>query len=298
MSASGTPFLILTADDLGRCSAVNEAIFCAHREGVLTSASLMVTGEASAEAVAMAREHPTLAVGLHLVVLSGRPVLPPEQIPHLVGPDGSFPADAFRLGLRCFFSRAAQAELAAEIEAQFRRYAETGLPLDHVDGHCHMHLHPAVLRILLPLAERYGARGFRLPRDRLGAALVYDRRQAATHLLWAAIFALLARYTLKRLRGYRLVVTERVHGLFHTGRMSEGYVLHLLERLDVPSAEIYFHPSTGAFAEPLGPNPGDLATLLSPRVRSLLDARGIVRGSYTELAVRKEIRCSSCFSPR
>lgn len=288
MTAPGGPFLILTGDDLGRCRAVNEAIFRAHREGVLTSASLMVTEEASGEAVALAREHPSLAVGLHLVVLAGRPALPPEQIPHLVGPDGLFPADAFSFGLRCFFSRAAQEELAAEIAAQFRLYAETGLPLDHVDGHCHMHLHPTVLRILLPLAQQYGARGFRLPRDRLATALAYDRRNAGTHVVWAAVFALLARHTLRRLRGYRLVVTERVHGLFHTGRMTEGYLLWLLERLDTSSAEIYCHPSTEAFSEPLGPNPGDLAALLSPRVRALLDARGIVRGSYADLARRKE----------
>ncbi len=298
MSASGRPFLILTADDLGRCRAVNEAVFRAHREGVLTSASLMVTGEASEEAVALAREHPALAVGLHLVVLAGRPALPAEQIPHLVGPDGLFPSDAFSFGLRCFLSRTAQAELAAEIEAQFRLYAEMGLPLDHVDGHCHMHLHPTVLRILLPLAQRYGARGFRLPRDHLGTALAYDRSRAGTHVVWAAVFALLARYTLRHLRGYRLVVTERVHGLFHTGRMTEGYLLRLIERLDTASAEIYCHPSTEGLSEPLGPNPGDLAALLSPRVRALLEEREIVLGSYTGLAERKEARCSSCFSPR
>jgi len=297
VSASAQPFLILTADDLGRCHAVNEAIRRAYCEGVLTSASLMVTGEGSAEAVALASEHPGLAVGLHLVVLAGRPALPPEEIPHLVGPDGLFPQDAFSFGLRCFLSRVAQAELAAEIEAQFRLYAETGLPLDHVDGHCHMHLHPTVLRILLPLAQRYGARGLRLPRDRLGLALAYDRRHATTHIVWAIVFSLLARHTLRTLRGYRFVVTSRVHGLFHTGRMTEGYVLRLLERLDVPSAEIYFHPATDLL-EPLGPNPGDLATLLSPRVRHAIEQRGIVRGSYTDLAERKGAPCFSSCWPR
>ncbi len=284
--------VIFNADDLGDSRAINAAIFQAHRQGVLTSASLMVAGEAAEEAVALAREYPTLAVGLHIVMVDGRPALPPQEIPHLVGLDGRFPQDAVALGLRCFFSRTAQAELAAEIEAQFRLYAQTGLPLDHVDGHYHLHLHPSALRVILPLAQRYGARGFRLPRDELWPALRWSRRQAATQVTWAAIFALLNRYVLRKMRPFPLVTTERVYGLFHSGRMEEGYVIRLLERMRASSAEFYLHPSTQPPQKPFGPNPGDLETLLSPRLREVLQRRGVSLCSYRMLAEEKEETCS------
>lgn len=287
--------VIFNADDLGDSRAINAAILQAHCRGVLTGASLMVTGEAAEEAVALAREHPTLAVGLHIVMVDGRSALPPQEIPHLVGPDGRFPQDAVALGLRCFFSRTAQAELAAEIEAQFRLYAQTGLPLDHVDGHYHLHLHPSALRIILPLARRYGARGFRLPRDELGPALRWSRQQAATQVTWAAIFALLNRHVLRKMRPFPLVTTERVYGLFHSGRMEEGYVVRLLERMRASSAEFYLHPSTQSPQKPFGPNPGDLETLLSPRLREVLQRRGIALCTYRMLAEEKEDPCSLSF---
>ncbi len=279
---------IFNADDLGDSQAINAAIIQAHCRGVLTSASLMVAGEAAEEAVALAREHPTLAVGLHIVMVDGRPALPPQEIPHLVGPDGRFPQDAVALGLRCFFSRTAQAELAAEIEAQFRLYAQTNLPLDHVDGHYHLHLHPSALPIILSLARRYGARGFRLPRDELGPALAWSRRQAGIQVTWAAIFALLNRYVLRKLRPFPFVTTERVYGLFHSGRMAEGYVVRLVEQMHASSAEFYLHPSTSPPQKPFGPNPGDLETLLSPRLREVLERRGIALCTYTRLAEERE----------
>ena len=76
--------IIMNADDFGASAAVNAAIIQAHRQGVLTSASLMVTGPAAAKAVALARQAPDLAVGLHLVVACGKSALPPDRIPHLV----------------------------------------------------------------------------------------------------------------------------------------------------------------------------------------------------------------------
>ncbi|HEX4439875.1 MAG TPA: ChbG/HpnK family deacetylase, partial [Thermoanaerobaculia bacterium] len=129
--------LVVTGDDFGFSDGVNAAIVEAHEHGVLTSASLMVTGDASTGAVAAARELPTLSVGLHLVLVSGRAVLPPPRIPHLVGPDGRFRDSPTAAGLVYRFHPAARRELRAEIRAQLERFRETGLPLAHVDGHLH-----------------------------------------------------------------------------------------------------------------------------------------------------------------
>ena len=274
--------LIVNGDDFGRSPRVNEVVIRAHREGILTSASLMVTGEAFAEAAALAGETPSLAVGLHLVLAGGRAVLPPAEIPHLVDGRGFFLSDPFRAGCRYFFSRAARRELGREMAAQFERFAATGLSLDHVDGHMHLHLHPAVFPRLLPLARRYGARGIRLPRDDFRAALACDRRFLLRKAGWAVSFGVLSRLARRRLRGSGLSFTDRVFGLMQSGAMTEAYLLFLLGRLRAATAEIYFHPSTAA-EEPLGPNPGDLAALLSPALRRAIAERGLILTTYTAL---------------
>jgi hopanoid biosynthesis associated protein HpnK len=288
--------VIVTADDFGRSEAINAAVIRAHREGVLTSASLMVSGAAAGEAVALARATPSLAVGLHLVVIGGRATLAPAQIPHLVGADGRFATDPFRAGLRYVFSRAARAELARELRAQFDAFAATGLPLDHVDGHAHMHLHPVVWDLLVPLAEEYGAAGIRLPRDELGLALRAARVRGTvssngagfvTQVVWAAVFGLLSRWCAGRLREHRLVGTDRVYGLFMTGRMTEAYVVEALRGPRVSKAEFYFHPTASPQSEPLGPNPGDLATLLSPAVRHAIEKQRLHLVRYADLRAGK-----------
>ncbi len=277
--------IILNADDFGASDSINEAILRAHRQGVLTSTSLMVAEDGARGAVALARETPSLAVGLHVVVAGGRAVLPPERIPHIVDGNGSLPDDPLRAGLRYAFSRTAQAELAEEMEAQFERFAATGLPLSHVDSHLHMHVHPTILRLLLPLAERYGAQGLRLPRDDLRISMRFDRQRAGAKVLHAIVFGLLGRWCVRQLDGHPLKVAHRVYGLMQTGRMSERYVVGLLGCLDVPTAELYFHPSTRAEGGPTGPNPADLATLLSPAVRGIIQERGLRLATYPALAL-------------
>lgn len=275
--------IITTADDFGRSRAINAAIIRAHREGILTAASLMVTSEAWQEAVELARANPTLAVGLHLVVSDGRAVLPPTQIPHLVDASGRFPDDPLRLGLRYAFNRAAQRELAAEVTAQFARFAATGLPLSHVDGHQHLHVHPVVFNLLLPLARQYGAHGVRVPADDLWLALRHDRRAAGARIGWALGLGSMLGWCRRRARASGLAVAERVYGVFQSGQMTESYVMTVLRELRTPTAELYFHPSLERLGETLGPNPGDLATLLSPAVRQVIAARGLCLATYASL---------------
>lgn len=276
--------VIFTADDFGRSTAINEAIIEAHQRGVLTAASLMVTGEAVPEAVALARANPTLAVGLHVVVAGGRSVLPHRDIPHLTDHSDRFPVDPAWAGLRYFFSRRARAELALEVSAQFERFAATSLPLSHVDGHMHLHLHPAIFPLILLLAEQYGARGLRLPRDDLWPALSCEPERVGVKVLWWSVFGLLGRWCRRHLRDSDLATTDRVYGLLQSGQMTERYVLHLLRRLRVASAEFYFHPALAPSGEALGPNPGDLATLLSPIVRQTIEEEGLRLATYTTLA--------------
>ncbi len=285
--------VILTADDFGRSPEINAAVIQAHRAGMLTGASLMVTGDACAEAVALARSTPTLAVGLHLVISAGRPALDPSHVPHLVAADGCFPDDPLRLGLRYALDCAAQRELAAEIAAQFARFAATGLPLSHVDGHQHLHVHPTVFSLLLPLARHYGAQGVRVPRDDLRLALRHNRRGAVAKIGWALGLGLVSGWCAARARASGLRVAHRVYGVFQSGQMTEDYVLQALRQLSVPSVEFYFHPSLTRSGEALGPNPDDLATLLSPALRRAFAGQGLRPATYATLAVHESAAAGS-----
>lgn len=272
--------LVVTGDDFGFSSGVNRAILEAHTRGILTSASLMVTGAAAAEAVTLAAAHPTLAVGLHLVVVDGQAVLPPAAIPHLVGPDGRFRHGPVRQGLRYQWSPAARRELRAEIRAQLERFRRTGLRLSHVDGHHHLHLHPVVLEILVEAAGEFGVTTIRLPGEELGIALALDRRDLMMTVVGSWVFGALRRSGARRLRPAGIAFPERVYGLSGNGRMTEDYWLRLLPKIQASRVEIYAHPSLVSEGEPLnmppGVGPAEFAALVSQRVRAALSDHGFV----------------------
>jgi hopanoid biosynthesis associated protein HpnK len=266
----GTPgtsaYVAFTADDFGLSSEVNRAVVRAHREGVLTGASLMVTAGAAEEAVELARAMPSLSVGLHLVLADGRAALAPGRVSRLADAQGRFPKSPIRAGLRWAASAAARRELDGEIEAQFQRFRATGLPLCHVDGHHHLHLHPAVLERVIRLAKRYNVARIRAAHDDLALACRHDPRHRVRMILrWLALGPLIRRARV-RLREEGFVVTDRCYGLLETGRMREGYVVRALGQVSGP-VEFYFHPTEGPRFDPLGANRGDLQTLLSPAVR-------------------------------
>jgi chitin disaccharide deacetylase len=284
--------LIVSGDDFGAAVEVNEGILRAHRDGVLGQTSLMVTGGAAAHAVELARAHPSLAVGLHLVLAQGRPATPPGDIPALVRADGAFRDTPIRNGLRYAWASlraAGRAQLRRELDAQLHAFARTGLPLSHVDGHVNIHLHPMVLPILLELAPRYGIRAVRVSRESLGAALRYDRRHALRKTFEGAAFHALAAYAAPRLRAAGIVTADRVFGMHQTGHVDERYLLHVVDTLPPGVSEIYAHPATGravvmaAFQDGYD-HAGEVAALTSPRVRAALDAAGVELTTYRDLA--------------
>ena len=271
-NASARRGLIVTADDFGLHPAVNEAVELAHRDGVLTAASLMVGAPAAADAVARARRLPRLRVGLHLVLADGAAVLPRETIPALVDAEGRFGDRMARDGMRFFFLPAVRRQLAAEIRAQFEAYAATGLALDHVNAHKHFHLHPTVLSLILRIGRDYGLRAVRLPAE------------AGAPILLRPWLRLLAR----RLDAAGIVHNDSVVGIAHSGGMDEKAMLEALQALPNGVTEIYLHPATAsgsviAASMPDYRHADELAALLSPRVRAAVERLGVPRGGFTDL---------------
>lgn len=254
--------ILITADDFGRSTEVNAAVEQAHQQGVLTAASLMVGERAVPEAVAIARRNPGLAVGLHLTLTDGTPILPARHIPALVGGDGRFRDDMAGLGLLLATSAAARTQLAAEIAAQVAAFHATGLPCAHLDAHKHYHLHPVIGALACRIAAAAGVPRVRVPWE--PPSLV----SGASRAPWP--MAALLRRTAAR---HGLTAADRVVGLAWSGAFTADRLRWVLPRLPSGSTELYFHPAThGRFC---GAAPGyryadELAALLDPRVRTAL----------------------------
>ena len=276
--------LIITGDDFGFSGGVNRAIIEAHEAGVLTNASLMVAGEAFEGAVSLARQHPRLAVGLHLVLSDLRAALPARRIPHLVDGRGKFSSNLFTAGFRYQCHPAAARELRAEIRAQLEKFRRTGLRLSHVDGHQQMHMTPIVLRELVRLAGEFGIRAIRIPSEEFRLALRVDRSGFWEKGSLSVAFGMLRSYAANRLKPAGICFPNRVYGLLQSGRMTEDYLLKLIPQIRSDRVEIYVHPTTDdRDADPKGASRSQLDALLSGRVRQALDSAGFRLSTYAEL---------------
>ncbi len=265
-------YLIVTADDFGAARCVNEAVEIAHTQGILTAASLMVAGEAVDDAVERAHRLPGLGVGLHIVLADGRPVLPPEKLPALVGPDGQF-LGMIRTAFAIALWPPARRQMRAEVSAQFARFAATGLPLDHVNSHKHFHLHPMIASAIVDAGKRHGLAAMRVPVEPGIAGLA-----AALMRWWAGRLG-------KRLRRAGLAVNDRVAGLAATGQFDTPRMVKAIDSLADGVTELYCHPAT-ADAYP-GSAPGyryreELAALTAPQARAAVIASGAGHGNFRQ----------------
>lgn len=268
--------LIVNADDFGRSPSINQAVIRAHREGVLTTASLMVNEPDALEAIALAKENSKLGVGLHLTLLCGHSALPPEKIPGLVNARGEFSDHPVGVGFRYFARRDLREQLRAEIHAQFARFRASGLPLDHLNGHLHLHLHPTVFGLLCEDATQLGLRQVRWTRDdfRLNASIAHGRwLYRVSH---AALFVVLAARSRAAFRRLNFRSPERVFGLLQDSHVDEEYVLKLLPRLPPGDSELYSHPSLDKFRH-------EFDALVSPQVKARVAELGIRLIRYQDL---------------
>lgn len=275
--ANPAPRLIVNADDFGRSHAINQAVAQAHREGILTSASLMTGGAAFDEAVEIARQNPTLAIGLHLTLVAGNCTAPHERVAQIAEPRGQLHHNPVRAGMRFFFrGRSLRPDLENEIDAQFEKFHSTGLALDHVNGHLNFHLHPSILSLLLKRATNWKIPAIRLTRDPFFLNAQLSSGNWAYRISHGIIFTLLSWWAKPRLRALGLRYADPVFGLLQNGRVTEEYLCRLLPRIRTGTAELYSHPSTDD-SRP------ELEALVSPKVKSVLQQGKIQLIRYGDL---------------
>lgn len=249
--------LIVNADDLGYARGVNSGALRAHREGIVTSATLMTNAPAADEAAALARSAPSLDVGIHLVLTSGDPLTAPAEVPSLVGPDGAFrrPRDVIGAG------RARTGEVLVEFRAQYARgRALLGREPSHMDTHHWMEQEPAVLDAFVALAAETGA---------------------AARCLTPSIR--------ERLRAAGVRTTDHYRRDFqHEGHIDVASLLAVIGSLEDGVTELGCHP--GEHDADLAARSGyarerevELATLTDPAVRALVADLGIELATFAAL---------------
>ncbi len=280
--------VIITGDDFGLALPVNEAVAEAHARGVLTTASLMVGAGAAADAIERAKALPTLAVGLHVVLVEGRPLLPPHEIPDLVDSQGELPATPVRSGMRFFFRPGITRQLEAEIRAQFEAFRASGLRLDHVNAHNHMHLHPTVLSLILKVGASFGMKAARVPWEPPLPSWRASGRGLMPKLAgWLFLLPLL-KLMRRKFRRQGIRFNDFIFGLTETGGMRLELVRSLLNHLPDGVTELYFHPATSRCREldrtmPDYLHEEEFRTLTDDSIREALAAQGVQRISFSDL---------------
>jgi predicted glycoside hydrolase/deacetylase ChbG (UPF0249 family) len=231
--------LLINADDFGLTPGVNRAIAELHDAGCLLSTTLMATGAAFTDAVALAKARPTLAVGCHIVLTDGIPALPPADIPSLLGEDrmnlrpklGAFIRDLM-------LGRLNESEIEREATAQIRTLQDAGIAVSHIDSHKHTHLFPAIVRPLARAAAACGVHALRNPFEPAwsmrSGSLVRSLQLRALNRLHDPFF--------QQFDADAFATTEGTLGVSATGNLNDHALCKILQVMPEGTWELVCHP--------------------------------------------------------
>ena len=284
--------LIVNADDLAWSDGVNRGIAHAHRNGLVTSTSLLANGRAFASALEVAHANPELGVGVHLNLSDGPPTANPAEVKNLLNPSGDLEASPENLLLRIAGRSLELPEVEREWDAQIHKIRAAGIAPTHLDGHKHVQMLPGLFEIALRLAKKHGIRAIRVAHEesKLRTLLSSGGDQKTSVVLKQGVQArglkLLARDAREMADHAGLVTTDYFCGIAQTGVMTREGVEQLLTHLPDGSTELMCHPgyadaelkrSSTRLQES---RQTELAILTDPRIRKLVASRGIRLISY------------------
>jgi predicted glycoside hydrolase/deacetylase ChbG (UPF0249 family) len=267
--------LVVNADDFGFTPDVNEGIVDAHRNGILTSTTLMANGDAFEDAVRLAASTPSLDIGCHLALIGGRSLLAPYK---------PLPASVPDL-LRAILLR--QLPIYDELAAQVRKIQAAGIAPTHLDTHKHTHLAPPVLDVVARLSQQFEIpwvrRPFDLPITAASGGAPFLKR--ATSGMLETLRGRFHRVLSKR--GCR--TTDHFAGFQLTGRFRTRELVQLIQALPDGSTELMCHPGRcgaalrNAATRLKESREEELLALISPEARQALARAHVRLVNYREL---------------
>jgi hopanoid biosynthesis associated protein HpnK len=287
--------LIVNADDFGMTSGINRAILESQQNGIVTSATLMATGEAFDEAVKLARANPALQVGCHVSLVQSAPMLSSAKIPSLArarnGRDAYLHQGLADLGLAAVLGRLNPDEVVREARAQFQKLQAAEIKISHFDTHKHVHLLPAVLRPLLQAARECGIPALRCPFEPGGSIPLWEtlsRRRLWKRLPVVSILRRLRPEFRRLVTQHGLLTPDGAIGISATGCLDEALLETMLRRLPEGTWELVCHPAylddQLRSLSTLRTGETERKALTSAGVRRCLEGCGIELTGYDQLA--------------
>ena len=267
--------LLVNADDFGFTPDVNEGIVEAHRDGILTSTTLMANGAAFEDAVSRAAACPTLDIGCHLVLVGGRSLLPPCR---------PLPASVPEL-LAAIVSR--QIRVYDEMSAQVRKILAAGIAPTHIDTHKHTHLVPPVLDAVARIAEEFQIAWVRRPFD-LPITAARGEAPWLKRVTAEGLDFLRSRFH-RVLADHNCRTTDHFAGFQLTGRFRTAELVRLIQELPEGTTEFMCHPGRcrdelrRARTRLKESREQELAALTSPETRQALARNGVQLDNYRGL---------------
>ena len=293
--------LIVNADDFGLTEAVSCGILDAHREGIVTSTTLMANGGAFEAAVSMSRRAPRLGIGVHLNLTEGEPVSPALRVPSLVDRTGRLHLSPGRL-LRAIVRRQVNlADVESELRQQITKVLSAGISPTHLDGHKHVHVLPGVSDVVIRLAQEFSIRSIRCPREVAPnwPTLLRSRNPQTAVLkqyLVGRMVSGFARSFKEKLSRAGLLFPAQFYGLSETGFLGTQSIQEMLERLSDGVSELMCHPGyldndlVRAGTRLLAQREVEIRALTARPVRALVADLGIQLISYRRLAASSQQR--------
>jgi chitin disaccharide deacetylase len=284
--------LILNADDFGMTRGVNQGIIRAHREGILTSTTLMANGPAFEEAVQLSAANPKLGVGCHLVLVGGKCIARREDVASLADADGNLPESLPKFVARLSSGMIPAGEIELELRAQIEKIRAAGIIPTHLDTHKHTHAHPRVMEALGKVAKEFGINRVRKPVENLHDSwqtMQADEKGITMQIVAAGAVRAVAPRFRAIARKYGLLFPDHFLGLAVTGQVSAAALRRMVDTLSDGSTEIMLHPGicdadlVQSGTRLREQRETELDALLNPGVRSALDERGVRLISYREL---------------
>jgi hypothetical protein len=264
--------LVVNADEFGTTPATDLRIARAHREGIVTSTSLLGNCVDFAGARAALADMPELGVGLALALVGGQPVAKPDEVPTLMTPGRALRSRAVDFAIDWWKNAVAPEHVEHELDAQIGRALAAGIPVDHLSTRAHLGFLPGVGQIIERLAKRHHIAGIRSTVEPPTLGWVVDPRRAVE----IAVLGGLSWLTRRRLGPLRH--GPQTWGYVESGRLDEVRIMEIVGRLAPGSHELICHPGGGADSES-----DEFRALVSPKVKDALRRRGIVLCRWRDL---------------
>ena len=203
----------------------------------------MITGPAVDDAIEKAKIHPKLNVGLHLVLTNGKAILDHSEIPKLINNIGEFRTSQFYSGIKYFFSIKTRKQLKKEIRAQFEAFSKTGLKLDHVNAHNHMHLHPTIFNLIIKIGYDYNLTAIRIPNEPPLNSIVDNKKEFMVRYFRWIFFMLFTVPMKKKCVKNNIIFNDVIFGFNDSGHMNIEKLVRIIPHISNGITEIYTHPS-------------------------------------------------------